>query len=77
MKEVIIDFRRTNGREHLPLHIHGEVVARVENIKFLGVNMSKQLSWTTNTASLVKNTQMRLFFLRKLKKATETDGQLL
>ena len=38
--------------------------------KFLGVHISEDLSWTTNTASLAKKAQRRLYFLRKLRRAS-------
>ncbi|KAI3376472.1 hypothetical protein L3Q82_016933, partial [Scortum barcoo] len=65
-KEVIVDYRRT---EHAPLLIHGEAVERVNNIKFLGIHITSDLTWSMNTAHLVKKAQQRLFFLRKLKRA--------
>lgn len=43
---------------------------RVSSTKFLGVHISEDLSWTTNTASLVKKAQQRLYFLRKLRRAS-------
>jgi len=36
-KEVIVDFRRSRKTEHAPLCIRGDVVERVDSIKFLGV----------------------------------------
>ncbi len=44
---------------------------RVNSTKFLGVHISGDLSWTTNTTSLAKKAQQR-YFLRKLKKASAT-----
>ncbi|KAG5266197.1 hypothetical protein AALO_G00250850 [Alosa alosa] len=35
-----------------------------------GVHISEDLSWTTNTASLAKRAQRRLYFLRKLRRAS-------
>ncbi|KAI3366931.1 hypothetical protein L3Q82_009573, partial [Scortum barcoo] len=63
-KEVIVDYRRSRRTEHAPLLIHGEAVERVNNIKFLGIHITSDLTWSMNTAHLV-----RLFFLRKLKRA--------
>ena len=68
-KEVIVDYRKSRKTEHAPLLIHGEEVERVENIKFLGIHITSDLTWTLNTSSLVKKAQQRLFFLRKLKRA--------
>ncbi|KAI3358780.1 hypothetical protein L3Q82_015182, partial [Scortum barcoo] len=66
-KEVIVDYRRSRRTEHAPLLIHGEAVERVNNIKFLGIHIRSDLTWSMNTAHLVKKAQQRLFFLRKLK----------
>lgn len=68
-KEMVIDFRRSKVEPHAPLYIQGEIVEQVEKLKFLGVTLSNQLSWTNNTTQLVKKAQQRLFFLRKLKRA--------
>ncbi|KAI3367298.1 hypothetical protein L3Q82_008340 [Scortum barcoo] len=38
-------------------------------IKFLGIHITSDLTWSMNTAHLVKKAQQRLFFLRKLKRA--------
>ena len=53
--------------QHAPLCIQGEAVGYVDNIKFLGVHIFSDLSWSLNTSHLVKKAQQRLFFLRKLK----------
>ncbi|CAF90611.1 unnamed protein product, partial [Tetraodon nigroviridis] len=53
-----------------PLTIDGAAVERVSSTKFLGVHISEDLSWTTNTASLAKKAQQRFYFLRKLKWAS-------
>ncbi|KAI3368098.1 hypothetical protein L3Q82_007800 [Scortum barcoo] len=66
-KEDIVDYRRSRRTEHAPLLIHGEAVERVNNIKFLGIHITSDLTWSMNTAHLVKKAQQRLFFLRKLK----------
>ncbi|XP_061137814.1 uncharacterized protein LOC133156070 [Syngnathus typhle] len=48
----------------------GAVVERVSSTRFLGVHISEDLSWPTNTASLAKKAQCRLYFLRKLRRAS-------
>ncbi|KAK3508864.1 hypothetical protein QTP70_010719 [Hemibagrus guttatus] len=60
-KELIIDFRREKGRTHDPIHINGMAVERVSSFKFLGTHISEDLSWTTNTSSLVKKAHQCLF----------------
>ena len=52
-KELIVDFRKKAGTD-IPIHINGMEVERVASFKFLGVHISKDLSWTLNTSSLVK-----------------------
>ncbi|KAJ8275882.1 hypothetical protein COCON_G00076340 [Conger conger] len=43
--------------------------SRVSSTKFLGVHITEDLSWNTNTTSLAKKAQQRLYFLRKLRRA--------
>ncbi|XP_039457644.1 uncharacterized protein LOC120432760 [Oreochromis aureus] len=53
-KEMIVDFRKTRST-HAQLSIHGSTVETVNiNIKFLGVHISDDLTWTINTASITK-----------------------
>ncbi|KAI2650871.1 putative RNA-directed DNA polymerase from transposon BS [Labeo rohita] len=68
-KEVVMDFRR-NSADHSPLTIDNSAVERVSSTKFLGVHITKDLTWTTNTMSLSKKAQQRLHFLRRLKSAS-------
>ncbi|KAK3510921.1 hypothetical protein QTP70_027108 [Hemibagrus guttatus] len=68
MKKLIIDFRREKGRTNDPIHINGMAVECVSIFKFLGTHISEDLSWTTNTSSLVKKAHQRLFYLNTLKK---------
>ncbi|KAK3521702.1 hypothetical protein QTP70_015808, partial [Hemibagrus guttatus] len=75
-KEIVVDYRRTQKMTLPALHINGAEVERVNNIKFLGLHITKDLTWTNYTTYLVKKTQQRLFFLSKLKKA-KVPSQLL
>ncbi|KAI2647723.1 hypothetical protein H4Q32_031236 [Labeo rohita] len=68
-KEVVMDFRR-NSVDHPPLTIDSSAVERVSSTKFLGVHITEDLTWTTNTMSLSKKAQQRLHFLRRLKRAS-------
>ncbi|KAK0137544.1 Serine protease inhibitor A3L [Merluccius polli] len=67
-KEVIIDFRKKRPT-HTPLYIDGAAVETVETIKFLGVHISSDLSWTQHTSSLAKKALQRMHFLRRLRRA--------
>ncbi len=69
-KEVVMDFRRRNSTDHPPLTIDSSTVERVSSTKFLGVHITEDLTWTTNTMSLSKKAQQRLHFLRWLKRAS-------
>ncbi len=42
---------------------------RVNDIKLLGVDITKDLTWSINTSHLAKRAQQRLFFLREMKQA--------
>ena len=75
-KELIVDFR-TDPPEHRPLIINGAVVERVASTKFLGVHITEDLSWETNTEALVKKAKQRLYFLRRLKKARASTSTML
>ncbi|KAI4873264.1 hypothetical protein NFI96_029967, partial [Prochilodus magdalenae] len=67
-KEMIVDFRR--GRHaHLPLHVGGSAVEVVSSYRYLGVHLSKNLTWSNNTSSLVRKAHKRLYFLRWLRRA--------
>ncbi|KAL0199007.1 hypothetical protein M9458_007547, partial [Cirrhinus mrigala] len=68
-KEVVMDFRR-NSADHPPLTIDSSAVERVSSTKFLGVHITEDLTWTTNTMSLSKKAQQRLHFLRRVKRAS-------
>ncbi len=68
-KEVVLDFRR-NSVDHPPLTIDSQTVERVSSTKFLGVHITEDLTWTTNTMSLSKKAQQHLHFLQRLKRAS-------
>lgn len=66
-KEIIMDFRKTRV-DPAPLYIHRDLVERVHSIRFLGVQMADELSWSANTTAVVKKAQQRLHFLRVLRR---------
>ena len=62
-----MDFRKQQS-EHLPIHIDGTAVEKMESFKFLGVHITDKLKWSTHTDSVVKKTQQCLINPRRLKK---------
>jgi hypothetical protein len=52
-KELIMDYRKRRA-EHATLHIDKAVVERVESLKFLGVHITKDLSCSKHTNTVVK-----------------------
>ncbi|KAK3521157.1 hypothetical protein QTP70_000517 [Hemibagrus guttatus] len=64
---MVVDFRR-NPLALPPLTIMDSTVATVESFRFLGSTISQDLKRERHIDSIVKNAQLRLFFLRQLKK---------
>ena len=52
-KEIVIDFRKHKG-EHAPVYINGDEVEKVESFKFLGVQITNNLSWSPHADTIVK-----------------------
>ncbi|XP_077979368.1 uncharacterized protein LOC144434757 [Glandiceps talaboti] len=75
-KEIIVDFRR-NPSDIVPLVINNSEVEIVQYFKFLGVYLSVDLKWEINTDHIVKKSQKRLFFLRRLRSFRVSQGLLI
>ena len=58
-KEMIVDYRRRQEEEHTPLHINGSEVEKVSCSRFLGMNISKDLTWSAHTDKVVKAARRR------------------
>ncbi len=67
-KELIMDFRKRQQRPYTPLMISGTPVERVSSFKYLGVNISEDLTWTTHIQTQVKKARQRLYHLQALRK---------
>ncbi len=62
-KEVIVDFRKRQQWPYTPLMISGTPVERVSSFKYIGVNISEDLTWTTHIQTQVKKARPRLYHL--------------
>ncbi len=62
------DFRKRQQRPYTPLMISGTPVERVSSFKYLGVNISEDLTWTTHIQTQVKKARQRLYHLQQLRK---------
>ncbi len=67
-KELIVDFRKRQQRPYTPLMISGTPVERVISFKYLGVNISEDLTWTAHIQTQVKKARQRLYHLWQLRK---------
>ncbi len=67
-KELIVDFRKKHLLPYTPLMISGTPVERVSSFKYLGVNISEDLTWTAHIQTQVKKARQRLYHLRQLRK---------
>ncbi|KAI2667011.1 hypothetical protein H4Q32_029349 [Labeo rohita] len=68
--DLISNNDETPYREEVAQLVECLAVERVSSTKFLGVHITEDLTWTTNTMSLSKKAQQRLHFLRRLKRAS-------
>ncbi len=69
-KELIVDFRKRQQRPYTPLMISGTPVERVSSFKYLGVNISEDLTWTTHIQGLTNNPEN--FLLRGHRKCIDS-----
>ncbi len=71
-KELIVDFRKRQQRRYTPLMISGTPVERVSSFKYLGVNISEDLTWTTHIQTQVKKARQRLYHLKTFRLIPQT-----
>ncbi|KAI4895256.1 hypothetical protein NFI96_000433 [Prochilodus magdalenae] len=66
---MIVEYRKLQKGGHSPLYIiNGAEVERVSSIRFLGVYLSDDLTWSLYTNKVVRSARQCLFFLRRLRK---------
>ena len=63
-KELIVDYRKRRV-----IQFKGAVVEWIESFKFLCVHITKELSWSTHTNTVVKKAFQRLILLERLKRS--------
>ncbi len=63
-----MDLRKRQQKPYTPLMISGTPVERVSSFKYLGVNISEDLTWTAHIQTQVKKAGQRLYHLRQLRK---------
>ncbi len=66
-KELVVDYRR-QSTEHAPITIDKTPVERVNSLKFLGVHITEDPTWTAYTDAVLKKAHQCLFFPRLLRK---------
>ncbi len=67
-RRFFVDFRKRQQRPCTPLMISGTPVERVSSFKYLGVNISEDLTWTAHVQTQVKKARQRLYHLWQLRK---------
>ncbi len=65
---MIISYRRQQEGGHHSIHTGDAEVDRVSSFKFLGVQITEDLSWSPHTDTVVKKARQQLYFLRRLRK---------
>ena len=63
-KELVVDYRKWRV-DHVPIHIDGAVVERVESFKFHSVHITNKLSWSKHTKTVVKRALKHIFPLQE------------
>ncbi len=67
-KELIMDFRKRQQWPYTTLMISGTPGERVSSFKYLGVDISEDLTWTAHIQTQVKKARQRMYHLRQLRK---------
>ncbi|KAI4895073.1 hypothetical protein NFI96_006521 [Prochilodus magdalenae] len=62
-KEMIMDYRKLQRDGHSPLYINGAEVERVSSVRFLGVHLTDDLTWSLHINKVVRSGRQHLFFL--------------
>ena len=71
-----MDFGRNQVRDYTPLSINGTPVERMDTFKYLGVQITDDLTWPPHLDTVVKKARQRLYHLRRLNKFKATTRVL-
>ncbi len=63
--ELIIDFGKKEERTHTPVYISGAEVEQVNSFRFLGISITKNLSWTPHISHPGKERSETAGFLKE------------
>lgn len=67
-KELVINFRK-KGPTYSLVYINNTAVETVQQVKFLGVHVTENLTWSLHSTCLAKKAHQQLHFLRRLRRA--------
>ena len=67
-KEMIVDFRKKKSAEINPITIKGEAIELCDHYKYLGLTISKDLTWKEHAEVTRKKVMKKMHYLRLLKK---------
>ncbi|KAI2646120.1 hypothetical protein H4Q32_023831 [Labeo rohita] len=66
-KELIVDFSTKQERNYQTPVINESPVERVDSFRYLGVHITRDLSWSCHINTVVKGARQRLYHLRQLR----------
>ena len=61
---MIVDYRKKRT-EYAPKLIDGAAEEQVESFKFLGIHITRKLTWSKHTKTVVKRARQNLLSLRR------------
>ena len=62
-KNLVFDIRKNEAKTHTPVYISGAEVEQVNSLKFLGINITENLSWTSHISTLVKKNKFQRSYI--------------
>lgn len=75
-KELRIGFSKSD-KVFDPVKVNDTDLELVDNVKLLGLNLSKDLRWNTHVSEIISKVATRLYFLRQLKRSRVASKELV